>query len=77
MFKITGTVKVIFPTAQVTEKFAKREFVLTESSSSTPNKQTKFDKENHQSHISLMFPSAQQESLPLPPIWVRYIFCRL
>lgn len=36
MFKLQGTVKVIFPTVQVSEKFAKREFVVTESSSMYP-----------------------------------------
>jgi hypothetical protein len=36
MFKIIGTVKVINPTVQVSEKFSKREFVLTESSSMYP-----------------------------------------
>jgi hypothetical protein len=36
MFKLTGVVKVINPTVQVTEKFAKREFVLTDASSMYP-----------------------------------------
>lgn len=36
MFKLTGTVKVINDTVQVTEKFSKREFVVTESSSMYP-----------------------------------------
>jgi hypothetical protein len=36
MFKLTGTIKVINDTQQVTEKFAKREFVVTESSSMYP-----------------------------------------
>jgi hypothetical protein len=36
MYKLTGTVKVISPTVQVSEKFAKREFVVTESSSMYP-----------------------------------------
>ncbi len=36
MFKLTGTIKMINPTQQVTEKFAKREFVVTESSSMYP-----------------------------------------
>lgn len=36
MFKLQGTVKVVFPTVQVSEKFAKREFVVTESSSMYP-----------------------------------------
>ncbi|MCO5259363.1 MAG: DUF3127 domain-containing protein [Crocinitomicaceae bacterium] len=36
MFKIQGTLKVINPTMQVSEKFSKREFVLTESSSMYP-----------------------------------------
>lgn len=36
MFKLTGTIKVISDTQQVTEKFAKREFVVTESSSMYP-----------------------------------------
>lgn len=33
MFKLNGVVKVINPTVQVTEKFSKREFVLTDNSS--------------------------------------------
>ena len=36
MFKITGTVKVINPTQQVSEKFMKREFVITDSSGMYP-----------------------------------------
>ncbi len=36
MFKLTGVVKVINPTVQVTEKFAKREFVITDASSMYP-----------------------------------------
>ena len=36
MFKITGTIKVLNPTVQVSEKFAKREFVLTENTSQYP-----------------------------------------
>jgi hypothetical protein len=36
MFKLTGTVKVINDTVQVSEKFSKREFVLTDSSSMYP-----------------------------------------
>lgn len=36
MFKLTGTVKVLNPTVQVSEKFSKREFVVTESSSMYP-----------------------------------------
>ncbi len=36
MFKLTGTLKVINDTVQVTEKFSKREFVVTESSSMYP-----------------------------------------
>lgn len=36
MFKLQGTVKVVYPTVQVSEKFAKREFVLTDSSSMYP-----------------------------------------
>lgn len=36
MFKLTGIVKVINPTVQVTEKFSKREFVLTDNSSMYP-----------------------------------------
>ena len=36
MYKLTGTVKVINPTVQVSEKFAKREFVVTESTSMYP-----------------------------------------
>jgi hypothetical protein len=32
MFKITGTVKVVNNTVQVSEKFSKREFVLTDNS---------------------------------------------
>jgi hypothetical protein len=36
MFKLTGVIKVINPTVQVTEKFSKREFVLTDASSMYP-----------------------------------------
>jgi len=36
MFKFTGTIKVIQPTQQVTEKFAKREFVVTDTTSMYP-----------------------------------------
>ncbi len=36
MFKLTGTVKVIKDTVQVTESFAKREFVINDSSSMYP-----------------------------------------
>lgn len=36
MYKLTGTVKVIKDTVQVTEKFAKREFVISETSSMYP-----------------------------------------
>jgi hypothetical protein len=36
MFKLIGTVKVLNPTVQVSEKFAKREFVITETSSMYP-----------------------------------------
>lgn len=36
MFKLTGTIKMIGETTQVTEKFSKREFVVTESSSMYP-----------------------------------------
>jgi hypothetical protein len=36
MFKITGTIKVLNPTVQVSEKFTKREFVLTENTSQYP-----------------------------------------
>lgn len=36
MFKLTGVIRVINPTVQVTEKFAKREFVLTDNSSMYP-----------------------------------------
>ena len=36
MFKLTGQIKVIKDTVQVTEKFAKREFVITDSSSMYP-----------------------------------------
>ncbi len=36
MFKLSGTIKVINPTVQVSEKFSKREFVLTDSSSMYP-----------------------------------------
>lgn len=36
MFKLTGTLKVLNPTIQVSEKFSKREFVVTDSSSMYP-----------------------------------------
>ena len=36
MFKLNGTVKVIKDTVQVTEKFAKREFVINDASSMYP-----------------------------------------
>lgn len=36
MFKLTGTVKVLNDTVQVSEKFSKREFVITETSSMYP-----------------------------------------
>lgn len=36
MFKLQGTVKVINDTVQVTEKFAKREFVVEDTSSMYP-----------------------------------------
>jgi hypothetical protein len=36
MFKLTGTVKVVKDTVQVTEKFAKREFVINDTSSMYP-----------------------------------------
>lgn len=36
MFKLTGTVRVIKDTVQVTEKFAKREFVINDASSMYP-----------------------------------------
>lgn len=36
MFKLTGTVKVINPTVQVSDKFSKREFVVTDASSMYP-----------------------------------------
>ena len=36
MFKLTGTVKLIKETVQVTEKFAKREFVINDASSMYP-----------------------------------------
>lgn len=36
MYKITGTIKVMNPTVQVSEKFSKREFVLTENLSQYP-----------------------------------------
>lgn len=36
MFKLQGTVKVIMDTVQVTEKFAKREFVVEDTSSMYP-----------------------------------------
>lgn len=36
MFKIEGVIKVVKDTVQVTEKFAKREFVVTDSDSMYP-----------------------------------------
>ena len=36
MYKLSGTVKVVNQTVQVSEKFSKREFVVTESSSMYP-----------------------------------------
>lgn len=36
MFKLTGTVKVVMDTVQVTEKFSKREFVINDASSMYP-----------------------------------------
>lgn len=36
MFKLTGTLKVIMDTVQVSEKFSKREFVIHDSSSMYP-----------------------------------------
>jgi hypothetical protein len=36
MFKLTGSVKLIHATAQITEKFAKREFVVTDTTSQYP-----------------------------------------
>ena len=36
MFKLSGTVKKVFPTVQVSEKFSKREFVVTESQGMYP-----------------------------------------
>lgn len=36
MFKLTGAVKKIYDTQQVSEKFSKREFVITDSSSMYP-----------------------------------------
>ena len=36
MFKLTGTVKVVNNTVQVSEKFSKREFVVTDTSSMYP-----------------------------------------
>lgn len=36
MFKLSGTVKVVNPTVQVTEKFSKREFVVTDMSGMYP-----------------------------------------
>lgn len=36
MFKITGTVKVIMDTAQISDNFKKREFVLTDASGMYP-----------------------------------------
>lgn len=36
MFKLTGTIKKIDDTVQVSDKFSKREFVVTENSSMYP-----------------------------------------
>jgi hypothetical protein len=36
MFKLQGIVKVVNPTVQVSEKFAKREFVVTDNASMYP-----------------------------------------
>ncbi len=36
MFKLTGTVKLISETQQISEKFSKREFVISETSSMYP-----------------------------------------
>jgi hypothetical protein len=36
MFKLTGVIKVINPTVVVSDKFSKREFVITDSSSMYP-----------------------------------------
>ena len=36
MFKLTGTLKVIKDTVQISEKFSKREFVVSENSSMYP-----------------------------------------
>jgi len=36
MFKLNGIVKLVTPTVQVSEKFSKREFVVTENSSMYP-----------------------------------------
>ena len=36
MFKLTGSIKIIKDTVQVTDKFAKREFVVTDASSMYP-----------------------------------------
>lgn len=36
MYKLTGTVKVINDTVQISDKFAKREFVVTDTSSMYP-----------------------------------------
>jgi hypothetical protein len=36
MFKLSGTVKKVFQTVQVSEKFSKREFVVTESTGMYP-----------------------------------------
>ena len=36
MYKLTGTVKTVSDTVQVTEKFAKREFVIHDASSMYP-----------------------------------------
>jgi hypothetical protein len=36
MFKLTGTIKMVSPTVQVSEKFSKREFVVTDTTSMYP-----------------------------------------
>ena len=36
MYKLAGTVKVVNPTVQVSEKFSKREFVVSDTSGMYP-----------------------------------------
>lgn len=36
MFKLQGVIKIVNPTVQISEKFSKREFVLTDNSSMYP-----------------------------------------